>query len=75
MRSGAGGLQLFAAAASSSWPALGLAWNQSTSVGLVLVSTAVGFNLLLATIRRSQWLTASHVVIALVPSLVAIHNV
>ena len=71
MRSGAGGLQLFAAAASSSWPALGLAWNQSTSVGLTLIATAVGFNLLLATITPSQWLAASHVVIAMVPSLVA----
>ena len=71
MRSGAGGLQLFAAAASSSWPALGLAWNQSTSVGLVLVATAVGFNLLMATITNSPWLAASHVVIAMVPSLVA----
>ena len=71
LRSGAGGLQLFAAAASSSWPALGLAWNQSTSVGLVLVVTAVGFNLLLAKITTSPWLAASHVVIAMVPSLVA----
>lgn len=71
MRSGAGGLQLFAAAASSSWPALGLAWNQSTSVGLVLIAVAVAFNLLLARITPSPWLAASHVVIAMVPSLVA----
>ena len=71
LRSGAGGLQLFAAAASSTWPALGLAWNHSTSVGLILMTTAVGFNLLLAKITTSRWLAASHVLIAMVPSLVA----
>lgn len=71
MRSGSGGLQLFAATASSSWPAFGLAWNQSASLGLVMVAMAVGFNLLLAKITTSQWLAASHVVIAMVPSLVA----
>ena len=71
LRSGAGGLQLFAAAASSSWPALGLAWNQSTVVGLILVASAVVLNLLLAKITTSPLFSASHVVIAMVPSLVA----
>lgn len=70
-RSGAGGLQLFAAAASSSWPGLGLAWNQSTAVGLILVASAVVLNLLLAKITPSPLFSASHVVIAMVPSLVA----
>lgn len=71
LRSGAGGLQLFVAAASSSWPALGLAWNQSTSVGLALVAFAVVANLLLAKLTISPWFAASHVVLAMVPSLVS----
>ena len=36
------------------------------------MTTAVGFNLLLAKITTSRWLAASHVLIAMVPSLVAV---
>ncbi|WP_115121736.1 hypothetical protein [Synechococcus sp. UW105] len=71
LRSGAGGLQLFAAAASSSWPALGLAWNESILVAISLMGAAIGANLLLAAITASPWMAAAHVVIAMVPSIVA----
>ena len=67
LRSGAGALHLFAAAAAITWPGLGLQWVDSAGLALTLLGSAIGINLLLAQIAPSAWLSATHVVISLVP--------
>ena len=67
LRSGAGALHLFAAAAAITWPDLGLQWVNSAGLALTLLGSAIGINLLLAQIAPSAWLSATHVLISLVP--------
>lgn len=67
LRSGAGALHLFATAAAITWPGLGLQWVDSAGLALALLGSAIGINLLLAQIAPSAWLSATHVLISLVP--------
>ena len=67
LRSGAGALHLFAAAAAITWPGLGLQWVDSAGLALTLLGSAIGINLLLAQIAPTAWLSATHVLISLVP--------
>ena len=71
LRSGAGALHLFAAAAAITWPALGLEWVSSIWVAIALIGSAISLNLLLAAIAPSAWIAATHVLISLVPIAVA----
>ncbi|MFL0790905.1 MAG: hypothetical protein AB8E87_11880, partial [Prochlorococcus sp.] len=69
--SGSAALLLFAAAAASAWPALGLQWIHAPLPGLALVVLAVAINLRLAITSTTPWLAASHVVISMLPLPIA----
>ncbi|MCP4972398.1 MAG: hypothetical protein GY914_01790, partial [Prochlorococcus sp.] len=71
LRSGAGALQLFAVAAATTWPELGLQWVTSIWLAIALIGSAISLNLLLAAIAPSAWIAATHVLISLVPIAVA----
>jgi hypothetical protein len=71
MRSGGGALFLFACTASGGLPQLGLRWVDDPGAALALLTLGVGVNLALAAVARTQTIASLHVVVNLLPLLIA----
>ena len=74
MRSGGGALLLFACAASGSLPELGLRWIEAPGSAVLLLAVGMAVNLALARVAPSQSVASLHVVVNLVPLLIASQN-
>lgn len=74
MRSGGGALLLFACAASGSLPELGLRWIEAPGPAVLLLAVGMAVNLALARVAPSQSVASLHVVVNLVPLLIASQN-
>ncbi len=74
MRSGGGALLLFACAAAGSLPELGLRWIEAPGPAVLLLAVGMAVNLLLARVAPSQSVASLHVVVNLVPLLIASQN-
>ncbi|WP_156796685.1 hypothetical protein [Cyanobium sp. PCC 7001] len=67
MRSGGGGLLLFACTAAGGLPQLGMQWIEDPAQSLALLCLAMAVNLLLATTTAQQTVAGLHVVVCLLP--------
>jgi hypothetical protein len=74
MRSGGGGLILFACVAAGGLPELGLRWLDDPGQALALLVVGMAINLALAAVARQQTAASLHVVVNLLPLLLVPAN-